>query len=54
MFVLSKRIAWKRSSGGGTEYNWGAGMSEAADYPCEASACEGKKLGGGGRGLKPP
>ena len=34
------------------KYDWGAGArgSEAANYPHEASACEGQKLGG----LKPP
>ena len=34
----------------------GAGVRacEAADYPCEASACKGSKLGGGGGGESPP
>ena len=34
------------------KYDWGPGArgSEPADYPHEASVCEGQKLGG----LKPP
>ena len=31
------------------KYDWGAGVRgyEVADYPCEASMCEGQELGGG-------
>ena len=45
----------ERTNGSGTEIRSGGGGagvrgSEAADYSCEVSACEGQKLGG----LKPP
>ena len=44
---LAMAVEWKYDWGGGA----GAKGCEAADYLCEASACEGQELGGG---LKPP
>ena len=52
MDCLPMFIVLISGSGGEDKYDWGAGVRgcEVADYPCEASMCEGQKL----EGLKPP
>ena len=46
--MFSSVAAQARSEAAEQKYDWGAGVRgyEAADYLCEASACEGQELGG--------